>query len=494
MGEDQAEVPVGEAAAPAQSLEPSHRFRRRWLALVLLGVLLTVVAAVWLVREPIAERLIAGELDKLDLPATYKIASIGAEREVATDIVIGDPARPDLTIERIEVSLRHRFGLPAIRRVLLVRPTLRGSLRGGKASFGSLDKLLAGGGGGAFRLPDLDLSVVGGRVLMQTDYGPVAIALAGEGPLRGGFAGKVGVGSPSLATSGCAARGVVLSGSLAVRAEQPRFTGPLRLDALECTRPALRLAAVSMPLDITFDSSLDGAAGTAGLRTGTLAAGDQRAAALVGNGRFAWRNKVLNARYRIEAQGIAAPQLAANSVTLDGALRAGNGFARVASEGSVAGRGLAPGRGFDAALGSVERSVRGSFAELLLAQLRTAIAREGPRSTLAAAYTARFADGTLTLLVPDASWRGQSGAVLVALSRFDLAGVGAGSPRISGNFATGGPGLPRITGRIGRGGNGASPRGSRWPNTAPAARRSRCRSWRSSEARRERSASAARCG
>src|SRR5690606_20837162 len=49
-----------------------------------------------------------------------------------------------------------------------------------------------------------------------------------------------------------------------------------------------------------------------------------------------------------------------------------------------------------------------------------------------------------------ANLRGGSGAILLSLSRFQYAGGGDGTPRLTGNFVTGGLGLPRISGRIER--------------------------------------------
>ena len=52
------------------------------------------------------------------------------------------PQAPDLTIERAEVAIRYRLGTPTLGRITLVRPRLFGTLRGGKLSFGTLDKAL----------------------------------------------------------------------------------------------------------------------------------------------------------------------------------------------------------------------------------------------------------------------------------------------------------------------------------------------------------------
>ncbi len=89
------------------------------------------------------------------VPATYEIEQIGPSRQILRNIVVGDPARPDLTVERAEVVIKARFGFPGIAEVRLIRPRLRGSYRGGKLSFGALDPLVFTEEQGAVRVPRL---------------------------------------------------------------------------------------------------------------------------------------------------------------------------------------------------------------------------------------------------------------------------------------------------------------------------------------------------
>ena len=100
---------------------PRGRLTRwRWrVSLALLIVIVAALAAAWFSRERIAGDVIAGMLEDYDLPAQYEIESIGPERQVLTDVVIGDPLLPDLTVERVIVHLRYRFGTPAIGRIEL---------------------------------------------------------------------------------------------------------------------------------------------------------------------------------------------------------------------------------------------------------------------------------------------------------------------------------------------------------------------------------------
>jgi hypothetical protein len=182
--------------------------RRRWpLVLAVLALLLAAALAwAWFSRDRIADNYLGAQLREMGLPATYEIAQIGPVSQVLRNIVIGDPKRPDLTIERAEVAMSYRLGFPSIGRITLVRPRFYGSYQGGKLSFGSLDKVLFAKTEPAqpFRLPDLDVRIVDGRGLLDSDMGEVGMKLEGAGRLRGGFTGTLAALAPEASIAGSA--------------------------------------------------------------------------------------------------------------------------------------------------------------------------------------------------------------------------------------------------------------------------------------------------
>lgn len=430
---------------------PTAAPRRRWPVMLALaaGLLALALAAAWLTRDRIAGSVIAGQLDTYGLPATYEIVSIGPRRQVLRNVVIGDPARPDLTIERIETELAPGFSGPAIGAVTLVRPRLYGSWRGGKLSFGSLDKALFGGARNRpFRLPEMNVHIVDGRGLVETDYGPVGVKLEGVGALRGGFAGTLAATAPQLDAGGCKAERATLFGTVKIADEKPRFTGPLRLGRLDCPHSRLSLADAGTRIEATFDPRLDGVEGEAGLATGQLAFGENRVLGSEGTLRFTWRKQALTARYEVTGRGVGTPQAAAVALNASGVLRGSR--SRIELEGELGGNGVRLGAGLDRALGVLQSAGGGTLVAPLIGQIRAALLREGQGSRLSAGYIVRRSGRALNLVVPQATLRGGSGATLLEVSRFQLTAEGAGTPRLAGNFATGGPGLPRIAGRLER--------------------------------------------
>lgn len=435
------------------------RRRKRWRVLGgVLAVLGVLFAGLWFSRERIADNLIGRELRSYGLPATYKIEQVGGEEQVLSDIRIGDPARPDLTIERASVAIDYSFGLPRVGTITLIRPRLYGTYTGGKLSFGSLDKLLSGGGSTASGLPAIDLKLDDGRALLLTDYGKVALKAEGSGKLSGGFAGTLGAVAPSLALPGCGLGKATAYGALAVNGGQLSFSGPVRLASVSCPGSSLAMGAANAQVDALLDKDLSGVTGSFKLRGRHPAAAGAIAQTLALDGQLAFRKGDLTGKLDGNAGGVTAPQANAAYAGLDGFVRTREGFSRIEFNGTLEGRGVSPGTQAGAALARAEQAAQGSLLGPMIGQVRAALGREQRGSHLLAEVDVRRDDGELALVVPQASLTGGDGQVLASLSRFQV-GVGAKgqkAPRIAGNFATGGTGLPRIAGRMEQGaGRGA---------------------------------------
>ena len=441
-----------ESAPPDETpRQRERRYGRLAKALAILALVVALAFAIlWTQRERIADNVIGRELKSRGIPATYRVERIGARRQVLADIVVGDPNRPDLTVKRAEVELVYRLGFPGIGRITLIEPRLYGSYRGSKLSFGSLDPLLFTGSKQAFALPRLDLKIADGRALLETDYGPLGIKTEGEGRLNDGFAGIVAVAAPRLAGFGCTAQRASYYGTIRIAAEQPRLVGPLRSGGLACPEQDVSLESAAMQIDTTLDKGLAGADGRAKLIAGRLALASYRAAAADTDARFTWRGGDLTMKLDGGLAGVATPQAGFGRLATNGTLRARERFSKVEYQGQIEGNGVRLGTGFEASLARAQASTAGTLLAPLLGQLRTALVRETRGGRLLAEIDVRKSGAATTLVVPQASLSGGSGATLAALSRFSLRAGGASAPRLAGNFTTGGPGLPRIAGRMER--------------------------------------------
>ena len=145
-------------------------------------VLVLVIVGVWLNRRVAAREMLVGWLDQRGIKAEVEIERLEIDGFIGR-VRIGDPAHPDVTIERVEVD----FGLSmpwaqagigvTPTRIRLVRPIMRARWHQGQLSFGSLDPLIEEFSG---RPPQPDsrgpiVLVERGRLWLDTEYGPVAL-------------------------------------------------------------------------------------------------------------------------------------------------------------------------------------------------------------------------------------------------------------------------------------------------------------------------------
>jgi len=443
-------------AAPAEDEEaPPPRRRKRWRVLGALAlVLLLVLSLGWCAREQIANRIIAGSFEDLGLPATYEIEKVGTKRQVLKNIVIGDPAKPDMTVERAEIEIVPTLGMPTVGKVTLVRPRLYGTYKQAKLSLGTLDKILFAKREGSKGMPDLDLVLIDGRARLDSDFGPVGVKADGQGNLRDGFAGTMAAVAPTLSIAGCQAKQASAFGKVTVSSAQPRFEGPVRFAALDCGRGGPSLRGANVQLVAKLGEQFDRVDGSYALDTKALGWQGSRLASASGAGDYSFAKGDLTASYKLKGKALDAYGLKASDVALEGQVRSSDQMASFAAEGMLGGTGVSPGKGLDSALAGLERSGQGTLVAPVAKQLRGALAREARGSSFAASYQLRQTGQLTTVNVPGALWRGGSGARLLALSRVSATLGAKGGPRLAGNLSTSGTGLPQIEGRFERRGSG----------------------------------------
>lgn len=444
-------VQINDVTAEAV-LKPRRGTYRRILAVLGIGLLVALVGS-WLARERIANRIIAGQLKDYGLPATYKLEQVGPNRQIMTNIVIGHPAHPDLTVERAVVETELTFGTPTLGRITLTRPRLYGRVTPSGISFGSLDKVLFAKRAGPKGLPDLDLALIDARARIDSPYGPIGLKAAGSGNLRGGFSGTLAALAPQFAYGDCRAQQVSAYGKVSVTAAEPHFTGPLRLESLNCPKRQLALHNATVVLNAKLGAQFNSAAGTYALESGALAVPGVALAAASGGGSFAFENGDLSAGYKLSGRGLSASGAKVAQVTLEGSLASADHFTTISTRGLATGAGVSAGTGLERALAGLEQSGSGTLLAPLAGQIRAALAREAPGSSFSAGYDLRQTGALTSLTVPGAVWLGGSGARLATVSELSLVTGGRAGPRFSGNVVTGG-GLPQFTGRFEQNGSG----------------------------------------
>jgi hypothetical protein len=183
---------------PGRPLAGSRRWRGAGAG-VALTVLAVAAVSVYIAREAIAERFARRWLAQHGVASSLQVRSLSLTG-LSARLRLGDPADPDLTVERLDVGYAlsgpwngKPFGVET-RSLRLVRPRLKIRLMGGHLDLGALDSVVRefskrAPSGGA----QPDVTVVDGVVLLLTSDGLASVR--GGGELRAGgltvFDGRV---------------------------------------------------------------------------------------------------------------------------------------------------------------------------------------------------------------------------------------------------------------------------------------------------------------
>lgn len=254
MTPDDSDMPDATTGAP-------RRRRARAVLLVLLALALVALLLVWTQRKPIASGYIDDYLAAHGVPARYRIADLGFGRQRLTNVVIGQPDKPDLVADWIELRTHVGFTGVVVDELRVGRARLRGRLVRGKLSLGAIDRLLPAPSNRPFALPGIVADIADLRVRLETPQGIIGLKVAGYGRLDDGFRGQVAAVSDTLDVGGCTLTRA--SGALRVRisAGAPKLTGPVRLGAASCGTAAL--SGLGADLTLSLSPAFDHWDGTA---------------------------------------------------------------------------------------------------------------------------------------------------------------------------------------------------------------------------------------
>jgi hypothetical protein len=282
------ETEGGDGGAPDVIIVRHRRGVRQalmWAGVVIL-VLVAAAAVLWIERRDIANSIIQRQLASKGVHATYTLDRVGPRTEEVSNLVIGDPAHPDLTAKKVLIQLRltTSLGISAYR-IVARGVRLRGKVMpNGRVSWGEIDRLLPPPSKPAkpFTLPNIALDVADSSISLATPWGPFGFAMQGSGNLSGGFSGHVVSYTPQLVTAKCIANNVRGVAAIDIKARHPHVIGPLTADRFVC--PASRFSVIQPHLDIDskFTEAFGSFDGKARIISQVITAGDNGLAALNG--------------------------------------------------------------------------------------------------------------------------------------------------------------------------------------------------------------------
>lgn len=460
-------VETGDTPLPdGKALDSVARPRwRKKAGLGVAGLAVLTLAGLWMERVALVRSLIDDELARLSLPARYRIDSVGPGGVVLSDVVVGDPRHPDLTVARVEAAI----GLgalpwltPGLARLTLESPHLQGRWRDGQLDLGSLNPLLQSSPGAApFRLPDWSLVLRDGRASIDAGKGRVVVTAAGRGRLSGGFSGSLALATSDWRDSSCHLGPSTMAARIATRAGRARLEGPLLVAAGRCGA----LAWGPLRFDLLAQADGDFAGGTLG---GALTGGQLSAPGVVAGGSHAgvdvaWHKgdsggSVLGGRLSGGLDRVEGQDWRLQSLRLDGLVHARDSFAALDWRGTLDGDGLRHSVAIERALRDNEAAMRGTLVAPLLARLHQALERDEPRSHIHGDITLRRNPGQWSVVAPVLTVTGSGGRQmpLATITRAMVAGGGPAGPTLSGAFALAGRDWPALHGGVSSSAGGAT--------------------------------------
>jgi hypothetical protein len=439
---------------PQDGSTPGKRRWRRRVALGLAAVVLVGGTGAWLSRERIAEDVIDGYLAESGVPATYDIVSLTPSQQVIENFLVGDPARPDLTIRRMVIDLGVGWSGPEVRRVRIEGARVFASYKGGAFSLGALDPLVFTGSKEPAALPAINVVLDDARGLIESDYGRVGVKLEGAGRLDDGFAGKLAATAPGIGTQACRAGKATLYAKLTTANGAPALDGPLRLADLACGGASLVRADVGTKASISPDFAA--AEADFNVTGGGARFADVSAAGIGGTAEMGWSQGRVALGHDLSLSGIATPQGRLAQLAAEGSWRGAADGASGQWEGTLRGTGLAPATDLAASLAAAERSAEGTLIAPLLARVRAGLGAALDGASFRGDAIIRHKGTEASLVVPQANLTSRRGERVLALSRLNAAIGSGGVSGLAGDFIAGGEGLPVINGRM------AQERGGGW--------------------------------
>jgi len=299
----------------------THPWRRLAIivACVILGLTLIGVIAVWIERRPIATHFLQQEFAHRGVQSSYHLDKIGLRTQQVSNLVIGDPKRPDLTAKFAQIQMRVKWnGNFEVYRIVARGVRLRGRLVHGKVSWGEIDKLMPPPSNKPFALPNFVIDVADTSISLATPFGPVGAAIQGAGRLSGGFKGRVALSSPRLAPGRCVALQFRANLAVSVVARHPHIDGPVGLGRFTCPSSKFDIVSPSFDAKAVFNEAFTSVDGSGRMAIDKLTAGANGLAAFVGDLTYKGSFDDVHGQVKLAAQQSRMATIFANRTGLSG--------------------------------------------------------------------------------------------------------------------------------------------------------------------------------
>ncbi len=301
------------------------RFPTRLFIFFILFLLLVGFLVLWFSRTGIADNFVRAELDNLGVEASYEIEDIGFNKQVIRNLVIGNPARPDLTAELVEVGNSFDLEGAGINWVRAKGVRLYGRLADGKISFGELDKFTDPEDDSPLSLPAISAIIEDTQIRIDSKYGIIGFSINGEGNLHHSFKGELAAISRRLDFGDCVLADPTYFGTISIAKKRPSLKGPLRLPAIECKNQQLNAEDMAAQIAVTLGEDFASWSGDIGLIGGPLKYTAYSAQEIKSSLRFSGDMKQISGDIDLTSSGLSSPYGGANIGRMSGPFEFGYG-------------------------------------------------------------------------------------------------------------------------------------------------------------------------
>ena len=355
-----------------------RRLKRRIFGGVLIFSIVLMAIAYWQ-RTGIAGRFVENELQSRGIKASYEIDDIGVRTQRLRNVVIGDPANPDLTAKLIEIDVSLNFSGATMRDVRASGVRINGRYVNGRLSFGELDKFADPTSKEPFELPDIGLVIKDAAAIVHTPWGSIAAAFQGRGLLRNRFVGDLSLRAPKIAYGDCLTSNLRFDGDFLLEWRQPRFVGPMTATMLECAGIKLAVDTPVLQTDIRLSERFDKWFGDVGFSAPRVAYGDLALTKPAGTISVDGGLQRTNFNLALDRTGLRSKPLTVRqlAVTAKGYAGWNEGRLTGSAEGNARVRGGALDKGTLGSLDGIARQTRDTPIGPLLARIAPALGRAG---------------------------------------------------------------------------------------------------------------------
>lgn len=301
---------------PENEERPAPRGKKRWL--IGGSIFLLSAALLWEMRMQIIEGLVADQLSRREVQASYRIEAIGPRTQRIADVIIGDPADPDLIARTVEIDVRWGWTGPSVSAIRARDVRAHARWDGQRLRLGEVDKLLPPPSDEPLQLPDINLTLDDARARIETPWGAVGARLDGSGALQRSFGGSIALMGRDLALESCSGGQINAFGRILVDRGALRFSGPLRGQNLRCSKNQMVLDRADMVVDAKLSADFQRWSGTLDGSANRLRAGIARVGTITLTGGFDGGSSAASFTYNLATTDVSAPDGRVKTATLVG--------------------------------------------------------------------------------------------------------------------------------------------------------------------------------